>query len=134
MKKIVVLFVLTLAIISCKNDSKKEETSTTDTPAFTTSDNYQTIKGEFIYLADAAVLKGGTFIYGVKIDEKMHELQAKVSPLKRDEFDMVPVTIKAEINPKPEGTEGWDEIVTIKEIIEVSSPTGEEPLKIESGS
>lgn len=134
MKKIVTLFVLTLVVMSCKNDTKKEEVSTTNGPTLTTSDNYKTIKGEFIYLADAAVLKGGTFIYGVKIDEKMHELQTKVSPLKRDEFDMVPVTIKAEINPKPEGAEGWDEIVTIIEIIDVSSPTSEEPLKIESGS
>ena len=39
------------------------------------------------------------------------ELATQVAVHKNDEFDMVPVIIKGIISPKPEGTEGWDEIV-----------------------
>ncbi len=91
----------------------------------------QTIKGEFIYLEDAAVFKGDNFIYGVKIDEKMRELAEQVTSKQRDQYDMVPVTINGSINPKPEGTEGWDEIITIKEILEIKEPTNEGSIKIE---
>ena len=95
------------------------------------SDFSQTLKGEFIYLADAAVFKGDNFIYGVSLDDKMKELAGLVATKKRDEYDMVPVVINGVINPKPAGAEGWDEIVTIKEIIEINEPTGEGSIKIE---
>lgn len=111
-----------LSLLSCKKAT--EETTTAD---------LQTIEGEFIYLSDAAVLKGNTFIYGVTLDDKMHELATIIKPLQRDEFDMVPVVIKGIIHSKPAGEEGWDEIVTIKEVIEVKAPTGEAPIKIEAG-
>lgn len=91
----------------------------------------QTIKGEFIYLEDAAVFKGDNFIYGVKIDEKMRELADQVKVKQRDQYDMVPVTINGTINPKPEGTEGWDQIITVKEILEIKEPTNEGSIKIE---
>lgn len=95
------------------------------------SDFIQTLKGEFIYLEDAAVFKGDNFIYGVALDDKMKELAGLVEIKKRDEYDMVPVLINGVINPKPAGAEGWDKIVTIKEIIEINEPTGEGSIKIE---
>lgn len=95
------------------------------------SDFSQTLKGEFIYLADAAVFKGDNFIYGVTLDEKMHELAQKVAPKKREEFDMIPVVINGIVQPKEKGAEGWDEIVTITEILEINEPTSEGSIKIE---
>lgn len=92
----------------------------------------QTIVGEFIYLADAAVLKGDNFIYGVTLDEATRKLAEQVKEKQRDEYDMVPVVINGVINPKPEGTEGWENIVTIKEIIEIKEPTGEGAIKVEN--
>jgi len=92
----------------------------------------QTIRGEFIFLDDAAVLKGRDFIYGVKIDEKMHELASQVENKKRDQFDMVPVIINGVINPKAKGAEGWDNVVTIKGILEIKEPTSKGSVKIES--
>lgn len=123
MRKIVLLFIASISLLSCKQSVEKQ----------TNTKEYPTIEGEFIYLEDAAVLKGDNFIYGVKLDDKMQELAIIVKPLQRDEFDMVPVIIKGEINSKPQGTEGWDEIVTIKEVLEVKAPTGEAPIKIEAG-
>ncbi|WP_405211092.1 hypothetical protein [Dokdonia sp. Asnod2-E02] len=123
MKKFLLLAIAITAFISCK------ETPASDQVAA----EFETLEGEFIHLADAAVLKGDTFIYGVTLDEKMHELATIIKPLQRDEFDMVPVIIKGELHSKAAGEEGWDEIVTIKEILEVKAPTGETPLKLEAG-
>ncbi|WP_299675927.1 hypothetical protein [uncultured Dokdonia sp.] len=135
MKKIVILLVLTVSIISCKNETKSEEVPT-ETNVATDSksnDGLKTIEGEFLFVEGAGVIMGKNFIYGVSIDEMTETLIKQVSSQQRDKFDMVPVIIKGEINPKPEGSDVWDEIVTIKEIIKVLPPKGEEPIKIETG-
>ncbi|SDK85309.1 hypothetical protein SAMN04488034_101661 [Salinimicrobium catena] len=81
-------------------------------------DSLTTIEAEFIFLADAAVLKGRSFIYGVEMDSVSRELIKKVEPLKRDEFDMVPVVVRAKVIENPR-QEGWDEIAQIREILEI---------------
>ncbi len=129
MKKIFLLLVIAIAIVSCKNaEDKKSETENNVAEAAV---NVQMFKGEFLYLADAAVLKGDNFIYGVTIDETMHQLADQVKSIKKDEFDMVPVIVKGNITKKPEGAEGWDEIITITEIVNVSNTPSEADIKIE---
>ena len=123
MKKIVFLLIASLALVSCNQKSTEDSSST----------SYEIIEGEFIYLVDAAIIKGDSFIYGVALDDKMHELATIVKPLQRDEYDMVPVVIKGIINPKPTNEEGWDFIVTIKEIVEVKAPTADTSIKLEAG-
>lgn len=80
------------------------------------------IKGEFLYSADAAVIKGDSFIYGVEIDDKTMQLADSVKRYKKDEFDMVPVEIEGVLSEKEKGAEGWDTIVQIKKILSVSPP------------
>ncbi|WP_405250993.1 hypothetical protein [Dokdonia sp. Asnod3-C12] len=123
MKKIVFLLIASLSLASCNQKSTEDSSST----------SYEVIEGEFIYLVDAAIIKGDSFIYGVALDNKMHELATIVKPLQRDEYDMVPVIIKGIINPKPINEEGWDFIVTIKEIVEVKAPTADTSIKLEAG-
>jgi hypothetical protein len=41
---------------------------------------YITMKGEFVYYADAAVLQTKNDIYGVVIDKNMHALADQVKP------------------------------------------------------
>jgi hypothetical protein len=123
MKKIVFLLIASLALVSCNQKSTEDSSST----------SYEVIEGEFIYLVDAAIIKGDSFIYGVALDDKMQELATIVKPLQRDEYDMVPVVIKGIINPKPTNEEGWDFIVTIKEIVEVKAPTADTSIKLEAG-
>ena len=88
-------------------------------------------RGDFIYLGDAAVLKGNKFIYGVTLDEMATELADKVKSVKESDFDMVPVAVKGSINRKPEGVEGWDEIITITEIVLVGSKPSKIDIKLE---
>jgi len=123
MKKIVLLLITSVTLVCCKQTSREDNSST----------SYQVVEGEFIYLADAAIIKGDSFIYGVAQDDKMHELATIIKPLQRDEYDMVPVIIKGIINPKSTDEEGWDFIVTIKEIVEVKAPTSQATLKIDAG-
>ncbi len=123
MKKTFLILINILAIISCSEKVKKAENE----------DPLKTLEGEFIFLTDAAVLKSRTALYGVKLDDKMYELANMIKPLQRDTFDMVPVTLKATVAAKEEGKEGWDSIVTIKEIIQVKTPRGERPIRIEAG-
>lgn len=122
MKKAFLILISILAI-SCGKESKKAENE----------GPLKTLEGEFIFLTDAAVLKSRTALYGVKLDDKMYELANMIKPLQRDTFDMVPITIKATVAAKEAGKEGWDSIVTIKEIIQVKAPRGERPLRIEAG-
>lgn len=116
MKKSFILITLSLILFSCKSENKTEESDL--------------IRGEFILIDGAAVIKGNDFIYGVVINDLTKELGEKVKPLQREEYDMVPVVIKGIIIPNPE--QGWEEIVEIKEIIGVSAPTSELPTKIKS--
>lgn len=134
MKKLVILFVFALAITSCKNETTKEDGSS-ETVENTQNENssLRTIQGEFLFVDGAGVIMGNNFIYGVTLDDMTEELIKQVSSKQRNKFDMVPVVIKGEINPKPEGSDVWEEIVTIKEIVKVLPPKGEDPIKIETG-
>lgn len=110
--------IILVSFSACGDDSRDE--SIEPKPAVQVQDSLTTIKGEFIYLADAAVLKGKDFIYGVELDSISMKLADSVAPLKKDNFDMVPVTVRAKI-VKNTG-EGWEEIAQIREILEISQP------------
>lgn len=103
---------------SCGEDtSSSEEVETTPVVV---EDSIPTIRGEFIFLADAAVLKGKNFIYGVEIDSVSRRLADSVEPMKKDEFHMIPVVVRGKIIQNP-GQEGWEEVIQIREIIEITS-------------
>lgn len=137
MKKIILLALVLSAFISCKNDSKKdnqEEILTSDdSKTEKQNDGLTLLKGEFIYFADAAVLQTHREVYGVVIDEKMHELDKQVQQYKIETTDMVPVEIRGKIIPKPENEEGWEFRVEIKEIINVSKPNPQDNEVIKVG-
>jgi len=124
MKKIVLLAVIGLLVFSCKNTEETKETAAEN-------QNLNEYNGEFIFTDNAAVLKGSNFIYGVTIDDMSKELAKMVDPVKRDEFDMVPVIVKGTVAKKEEGQDGWDEILTISEIVSVSDTPSEADIKIE---
>ncbi len=135
-KQLFVLCLFAMTLFACKNgEEKQEEAVDSLSKAVNESNfNYKTFSGEFIYIADGAVLKGKSFIYGVTIDDKMHELAKMVAPVKKDEFDMVPVKVKGELVANPlyaETGEGWRLNVSIKEIINVSDTPSPADVKIE---
>lgn len=112
------LFAILLSLVlvtSCATDSREDEFLE---PQQQVQDSIPTLQGEFMYLADQAVIKGDGFIYGITIDSLAEELARRVEPLKDNEFDMVPVVIKAKVFNNF-GRQGWDEVVEIREIVEI---------------
>ena len=141
-KGILFLFCITV-LASCKKTTENTSNTETQEKTITASDKEKTakqndgltlLKGDFLYYADAAVLQTHKEVYGVVIDEKMHQLNSKVKDFKNEITDMVPVEIRGKINPKPEGKEGWPFVVEIKEILNVSAPKPERDDVIKLGS
>jgi hypothetical protein len=131
MKKMFLLIVLSIGLVSCKNTEEKQAENVDPSAIIDGSvvdDNY---RGDFLFMDDAAVLKGEDFIYGVTINEMSKELAKRVEAIKEDEFTMVPVFVKGIIKTKPIGADGWDEILTITEILNVSLKPAKEDIKIE---
>ena len=114
MRKSIFILILTF-VVSCSQTPKK---SAENPPFF----------GEFLYLADAAVLNTGTEIYGVIIDAKMHELHDLCTPVKRDEYDMIPVYIKGVVEDNT-AEEGWDKLIRITDIDSLVNPTDKSIIK-----
>lgn len=116
MKKIFGILVFLLALTSCQDDGRKELMNQKQEEKV--PDSIQVLKGDFVFGADAAVIRGNGFVYGVTIDSMSQKLADEVAPLKSDDFEMIPVTVKAKIVPNPE-QEGWKEVIEIQEIMEV---------------
>ena len=133
MKKILFFILISIITFSCKKNTEKssKKVDKSDTSDEIDNPKDKIYSGDFIYLGDAAVLKGNKFIYGVTLDEMATELADKVKSVKESDFDMVPVAVKGSINRKPEGVEGWDEIITITEIVLVGSKPSKIDIKLE---
>lgn len=115
---IVAILLLAVTFMSCKNDIKTESSSTSHSK----DDGLITMKGDFIYIDNAAVLQTNVDIYGVVIDDQMKELHKAVKPFQTSATDMVPVTVRVRKFAKPANEEGWPYRVEIKEIIKVETP------------
>lgn len=122
MKKLLILSLILISFISCKNDSKSENDIDSSSKSYDQKDGLITMRGDFIYYADAAVLQTQNEIYGVVIDDMMHQLNKKVEPLKKEYTDMVPVTVRVKRFEKNPDEEGWQYKVEIKEILKVEAP------------
>lgn len=119
MKKIFLLILITITVVACKDNPEDRKS------------NDPQYDGEFIFIDDGAVLKGDNFIYGVTIDDMSKYLKDKVALIKKENYDMVPVTLKGTLSKKAEGAEGWDEILTITEIVNISDAPSEADIKIQ---
>lgn len=134
MRKLFVLaFALTL-IVSCKSDSK-EETVVDNTKSYDQNDGLVTVKGEFIYLKkdNAAVLQTPSQIYGVVVDDTMLELDKEVAKYKKEDTDMVPVTVRVK-RFKSDDPNTWEFKVEIKDILKIEEPSENKDDVIKLGS
>ncbi|SDG82068.1 hypothetical protein [Winogradskyella thalassocola] len=109
--------------VSCKNEEKQDvNLEENRAKSYDQNDGLITLKGDFVYFADAAVLQTSSEIYGVVIDENMHKLDAQTKAFKKEDTDMVPVTVRVKKFEKNKDEEGWQYRVEIKEILKVEAP------------
>jgi hypothetical protein len=133
MKKIKLIIVLALALFACKNETKPEvNLEDNRAKSYDANDGLITMRGEFMYFADAAVFQTNNEIYGVVLDENMHKLNEQAKPLKKEATDGVMVTARVKKIAKPEGEEGWPYNLEIKEIlkVEAANPNKDDIIKI----
>ncbi|WP_178986544.1 hypothetical protein [Winogradskyella helgolandensis] len=116
--------ILCLALfVSCKNEEKQDvNLEENRAKSYDQNDGFITVKGDFVYFADAAVLQTPKEIYGVVIDENMHLLAEQAKAFKTEDTDMVPVTVRVRKFEKEKDEEGWQYRVEIKEILKVEAP------------
>ena len=123
MKKVIIILIAFISVLSCKNETKQDvNLEENRAKSYDQNDGLITMKGEFVYYADAAVFQTTSEIYGVVIDNNMHQLVEQVKPFQNEATDMVPVTVRVRKFEKPEGEEGWQFRVEIKEILKVEAP------------
>jgi len=140
MKKIIAVVLIAFVWMGCKSDPKAEETNISkedveniDGKTDKQADGLIAVQGKFIYYADAAVLQTPARMFGVVINEKMHELNKQVQDYKNEPTDMVPVTIRGRMFKKPENEEGWEDRLEIIEILKVTPPNPEDNDVIKVG-
>ena len=140
MKHFFALILITLISVGCKSDQKTDtenlSNKNTENPQGKTdkqADGLIAVQGNFIYYADAAVLQTPVRMFGVVINEKMHELDKQVQQYKKEPTDMVPVTIRGRMFKKPEDEEGWEDRIEIIEILKVMQPQPEDNDVIKIG-
>ena len=124
-KNLAIISIAMLSLTACGGDTNEDLQPQQEVVV---QDSIPTLKGEFIFLSDAAVFKGDTFVYGVKIDTLSKKLAKEVEAYKEDQFDMIPVTLKVKIVPNP-GMRGWDEFIEIREVLSISVPKEEAPTE-----
>jgi hypothetical protein len=128
MKKLFGLLLLSSILISCQDEERKD---LMDKPmAEKVPDSIQVLEGEFIFASDVAVIRGEDFVYGVILDSMATALSKKIAPLKSDDFEMIPVKVKAKILPNP-ARQGWEEVIEIREIMDVAGKEKVSDLKEE---
>lgn len=134
-KKLFSICLLTvIAFTACKNGEEKTTNEATTESAELSQPKDILWSGEYFYSDDGAVLKGRNFIYAVTLDDMAKELADQVTPVKKEEYDMVPVLVKGIVERNPaldEGKEVWEQIITITEIVSVGDAPAEVDIKIE---
>lgn len=137
-KQIFTLLFCASFLVSCKNDPKKEVDNIEESASKTyeQNDGLITLKGDFIYdeNQNAAVIQtANSTIYGVVVNDNMKALNDKVKAFKKEDTDMVPVTVRVRrFESNEENT--WKYRVEIKETIKVEAPNPEQNdvIKIEN--
>lgn len=131
MKRIFLLLLLSTAVFSCKNS---EEKNNAEEITVENSEDLKTFRGDFINSDGALVLMGPNYIYGVKRNDVSEELSKRVSSIKKNDFDMVGVTVKGKVSKNIDTDSEWEEVMEIKEIVKVNDIPSKVDIKLEESA
>jgi len=109
MKKIIFTLVLITAFTSCKNEKKSKNDA-----------DLVTLKGNFFFYGDAAVLQTDNEIYGVFINDKVKDLNEMAETYKKKPTDMVLAEVKGIVSTKKDSIILWEKKLEVVEILKVS--------------
>ena len=112
-----ILICISLLSFSC--NGKQDVKTPTNNLLETKNDDQIIISGDYIFYDNAGVLQTNKNVYGIIINDKAEELNKKLSSIKENEFDFVPVILKGKLFNKKENEEGWSVKFEIIEIVEI---------------
>lgn len=112
-----ILICISLLSFSC--NGKQDDKTPTNNLVETKNDDQIIISGDYIFYDNAGVLQTNKNVYGIIINDKSEELNKKLSSIKENEFDFVPVILKGKLFNKKENEEGWSVKFEIIEIVEI---------------
>ena len=116
MKKYRILILIALFSLSC---DKKQNKVVSNEVVETKNNDQIILSGDYVFYNNAAVLQTNKNVYGIVINEKVNELNQKLTSIKKDEFDFIPVILKGKLQNKKEDEEGWSVKLEITEIVEI---------------
>ena len=116
MKIYKILIFILLFSLSC--DSKQDR-GVSNKVVETKNNDLIILSGDYVFYNNAAVLQTNKNVYGIIINEKVNELNEKLSSIKKDEFDFIPVILKGRLQNKDKNDEGWSVKLEITEIVEI---------------
>lgn len=130
MRNKICVLIIGLLLLSCGQDKKKsnKEGQQETKSKLEKADGPRLVRGDFITVDSAAVIKSRSKIYGVVLDSMGRELNKRSKALQNEPFDMIPVSIKGEIIQNDKKDE-WEEIIKVKEIIDVKKPGNTDQTK-----
>jgi uncharacterized protein YktB (UPF0637 family) len=111
----VLIFVLFFSF-SC---DKKQDKIVSNKVVETKNNDLIKHSGDYVFYNNSAVLQTNKNVYGIIINEKVNELNDRLSSIKKDEFDFIPVILKGRLKNKDENDEGWSVKLEITEIVEI---------------
>ena len=112
------LFIISILVMTTACESEKE--AAPEKPeAATTVDSIQTYRGNFISVGNAAVLKGDSYIYQVKIDSITKFLKEDLENYSLSTKNIVPIEVEGKVVENPAPAEGYSQMIEIKEINEI---------------
>jgi len=123
MKNTICFILISFFFLSCGQDKKNndKEGQKEIKSRLEKTESTKLVRGEFITVDTAAVIKSRSKIYGVILDSMGQELNKRSKALQNEAFDMIPVSIRGEIIQNDKEDE-WEEIIRVKEIIDVKGP------------
>ncbi len=116
MKIYKILILILLFSFSCNS---KQNKVVSNEVVETKNNDLIILSGDYVFYNNAAVLQTNKNVYGIIINEKVNELNEKLSSIKKDEFDFVPVILKGRLKNKDKNDEGWSVKLEITEIVEI---------------
>ena len=116
MKTFKILILILLFSFSCNS---KQNKVVSNEVVETKNNDLIILSGDYVFYNNAAVLQTNKNVYGIIINEKVNELNEKLSSIKKDEFDFIPVILKGRLQNKDKNDEGWSVKLEITEIVEI---------------
>ena len=107
-----------IALFSFSCDTKQSKVVSNEVLE-TKNDDLIILSGDYVFYDNAAVLQTNKNVYGIVINEKVNELNQRLTSIKKDEFDFIPVILKGRLENKSKDEEGWSVKLEITEIVEI---------------